>query len=89
MSVSELLALPGGRGFVEEDVRRVVANCPKQRFLLREDPTQCAGQLMIRANQGHSMEVRSIEYLLQDPLQYPLTTITEEGSQGWGWGGVG
>ena len=53
--VSDILSLHGGKEYTVEDVQRVVANCPKQRFSLRDDD-----QLQIRANQGHSMEV---EYL--------------------------
>lgn len=45
------------QGFNEDDVRRVVANCPKQRFALREDAE--TGELQIRANQGHTMKVRN------------------------------
>ena len=63
----ELLALPKGRSFVEEDVRRVVANCPKQRFLLKEME---GGPLMIRANQGHSMEVCN-GFVTEPPLRFP------------------
>lgn len=55
MSVMEVLSLHRGKGLFVEDVRRVVANCPKQRFTLRDDPS--SGQLQICANQGHSMEV--------------------------------
>ena len=52
-----ILSLKGAAsGRTEEDVRRVVANCPKQRFALRDDPE--TGELQIRANQGHSMKVR-------------------------------
>ena len=40
--------------FTQEDVKRVVENCPKQRFALR---CTADGELQIRANQGHSMEV--------------------------------
>lgn len=71
MSVSELLALPRARGFVEEDVRRVVANCPKQRFTLRES-TKEEGQLMIRANQGHSMEVCYEVIMDHPPPSHPF-----------------
>lgn len=53
VSVAAILALPSGRSFNEEDVRRVVSNCPKQRFLWKEQD----GSLLIRANQGHSMQV--------------------------------
>ena len=51
--MSNILSLPEGRDYSQEDVRRVVANSDKQRFALKEE----AGQLWIRANQGHSMEV--------------------------------
>ena len=50
----EILSLPEATkpGNTVDDVRRIVNNCPKQRFALREGPP-----LMIRANQGHSMQV--------------------------------
>ena len=58
MGVSAVLASRGNReGYTEEDVRRVVANCPKQRFALLEEPG--TGQLLIRANQGHTLKVSS------------------------------
>ena len=53
--VPDILSLPQGRQYSEEDVRRVVGNCPKQRFALREHAQ--TGQLQIRANQGHSIQV--------------------------------
>ena len=56
MSVSSALRLSKDSArFTAEDVKRIVANCPKQRFALRDDPA--TGELQIRANQGHSMEV--------------------------------
>ena len=55
MTVPDILSLQQGRQYSEEDVRRVVGNCPKQRFALREHAQ--TGQLQIRANQGHSMQV--------------------------------
>ena len=51
--MSDILSLPRGRGYSEEDVRRVVADNEKQRFALKEE----SGRLWVRANQGHSMEV--------------------------------
>ena len=51
--VSDILQLPQGQRYTEEDVRRVVANNDKQRYALKEEE----GQLWIRANQGHTMEV--------------------------------
>ena len=53
--VSAILSKDRGKSFSTEDVQRVVANCPKQRFALRDDPD--TGQLQIRANQGHTVEV--------------------------------
>ena len=55
MAVSDILSLPRGRGFTEEDVRRVVAGNDKKRFALQEEPEDKG--LLVRANQGHSMEV--------------------------------
>ncbi len=54
ISVADILAQPDAlkSGHTEADVRRIVANCPKQRFALKEGPP-----LLIRANQGHSIEV--------------------------------
>ena len=58
VAVSDVLSLPRGRGFSEADVRRVVAENEKQRFALRQDDE---GRLLVRANQGHSMEVGGLE----------------------------
>ena len=71
MSVSEVILLRNARGCSEDDVRRVVANCPKQRFTLTEDEGH---GLLIRANQGHSIEVG------QQHLQtIPLHTFWDAG----------
>ena len=43
--------------YSKEDVQRVVRQCQKQRFALRNDPA--TGYLQIRANQGHTLKVRS------------------------------
>lgn len=59
VTVSSVLSLRSGKGFSSADVQRVVAACPKQRFALRE--ASDTGQLQIRANQGHSMEVKELE----------------------------
>ena len=56
VSVSAILSLRRREGYSSADVQRVVAECPKQRFALREDPA--TGELQIRANQGHSVKVR-------------------------------
>ena len=59
MAVADILSLPRGRGFTEGDVRRVVAENEKKRFALKEEGEGEGegGRLLIRANQGHSMEV--------------------------------
>lgn len=55
--VQELLSHPRFRGYSEQDVRDVVSNNDKQRFALGNDS---CGELMIRANQGHSIEVQDL-----------------------------
>ena len=67
MTVSDILSTPQGSRYTEDDIKRVVASCPKSRFALQEDPM--TGLLQIRANQGHSMQVLypSIHYI------FPLT----------------
>ena len=57
MHVSAVLSHRRGKQYSEDDVKRVVANCPKSRFTLNEEPS--AGGLLIRANQGHSIQVAS------------------------------
>lgn len=62
IAVSDILALPRGRGFSQEDVRRVVAENDKQRFALKdEEEEEGTRYLMIRANQGHTMQVSGLE----------------------------
>lgn len=53
--LSALLQLPQFRGFSEEDVRRVVDTNQKQRFALQ--PGDPSTGPIIRANQGHSLQV--------------------------------
>ena len=55
VTVSDILATRQGSKYTKEDVKRVVANCSKSRFAIREDPV--SGLLQIRANQGHTMQV--------------------------------
>ncbi|KAL4622965.1 tRNA 2'-phosphotransferase 1 isoform X1 [Arapaima gigas] len=57
--VEDLLAHPQFHSFSLEDIERVVANNDKQRFKLRRRPSN--GQLEIRANQGHSVQVADLE----------------------------
>lgn len=56
MDVAEVLRLPQFKPWSVADVQRVVDTNDKQRFCLRPDPSR--GHLQIRANQGHSLEVR-------------------------------
>ena len=51
-----VLATKNLRRYTVQDVRRVVEQNDKQRFSLKEDAE--AG-LLIRANQGHSLQVRA------------------------------
>ncbi|XP_040903546.1 tRNA 2'-phosphotransferase 1 [Toxotes jaculatrix] len=57
--VEELLTHPQFRSYSLGDVERVVATNDKQRFKLRSHPEN--GRLQIRANQGHSVQVKDLE----------------------------
>eukprot|EP00667_Euglena_gracilis_P003040 EG_transcript_3053 len=57
VEVDVLLARQEFRGLQLPDVQRIVADCRKQRFCLKEE----AGRHFIRANQGHSMEVPDLD----------------------------
>lgn len=59
--VDDLLNYNDLRGYSPEDVRRVVAENDKKRFYLAEDPE--TGRLKVRANQGHTFEVRLLFFL--------------------------
>lgn len=52
--MKDVLELRQFQKFTVDDIRRVVATNAKQRFALQEEP-----ELMVRANQGHSFQVRS------------------------------
>ncbi|XP_036908922.1 tRNA 2'-phosphotransferase 1 isoform X2 [Sturnira hondurensis] len=69
-----LLQLPQFRSFSAEDVQRVVDTNGKQRFALQPgDPS--TGPL-IRANQGHSLQVPELELMpLETPQDLPLTLV--------------
>lgn len=77
-----LLRLPQFRGFSEEDVQRVVATNGKQRFALRPgDPS--TGPL-IRANQGHSLQVPELELMpLETPQDLPPRLVHGTFWQHW------
>uniref|UniRef100_A0A2I3H915 2'-phosphotransferase n=1 Tax=Nomascus leucogenys TaxID=61853 RepID=A0A2I3H915_NOMLE len=63
-----LLQLPQFRGFSAEDVQRVVDTNRKQRFALQ--PGDPSTGLLIRANQGHSLQV-GVPKLELMPLETP------------------
>ena len=54
--MDDLLKLQQFQKYSEDDIKKVVAENDKKRFALRNDPA--TGRLQIRANQGHTMEVR-------------------------------
>ncbi|XDV37634.1 hypothetical protein PO909_007208 [Leuciscus waleckii] len=73
--VEELLAHKQFRSFSVEDVERVVATDDKQRFKLCNHTEN--GRLQIRANQGHSVQVKDLELrkvALDDP-DYPREAV--------------
>lgn len=55
VDVDDLLQLHQFKGFNLTDIQRVVSNCSKQRFFLKQDPI--THKTYIRANQGHTLEV--------------------------------
>ncbi|XP_032009118.1 tRNA 2'-phosphotransferase 1 isoform X3 [Hylobates moloch] len=69
-----LLQLPQFRGFSAEDVQRVVDTNRKQRFALQ--PGDPSTGLLIRANQGHSLQVPKLELMpLETPQALPLMLV--------------
>ncbi|XP_058294844.1 tRNA 2'-phosphotransferase 1 isoform X6 [Hylobates moloch] len=71
-----LLQLPQFRGFSAEDVQRVVDTNRKQRFALQ--PGDPSTGLLIRANQGHSLQVGvpKLELMpLETPQALPLMLV--------------
>ena len=68
VAVSELLSLRQFRGLSLELIQSIAANCPKQRFGLKEED----GRWFVRANQGHTTKrVKSSELLT------PITSAAE------------
>lgn len=66
--ISEILVHPRFKGYNVTDIQQVVADNDKQRFLIREDETK---RLMIRANQGHSLDVPDLDVVLLSPGELP------------------
>lgn len=83
VDVSAILGLEQDRRHTEEDVRRAVANCPKQRFALREEPSS---GLQIRANQGHTIEVEDLE--LTPVLRADEAPVVVHGTNRRAWSGI-
>ncbi|XP_034453720.1 tRNA 2'-phosphotransferase 1 [Hippoglossus hippoglossus] len=73
--VEELLAHPQFRSYSLEDIKRVVVTDDKQRFKLRSHPED--GRMEIRANQGHSVQVRDLELkpVLTGSSDYPAEAV--------------
>jgi len=61
-------------GYSEQDVKRVVQNCAKQRFRL-EQSNDADGTLRIRANQGHTIRSVKDEELLVPISKTDLQSI--------------
>ncbi|XP_007943023.1 tRNA 2'-phosphotransferase 1 [Orycteropus afer afer] len=77
-----LLQLPQFRGFSAEDVQRVVDTNAKQRFTLR--PGEPSTGPLIRANQGHSLQVPELELMpLEMPQVLPPTLVHGTFWQHW------
>ena len=58
LPVADILQHRRFTGFTVAEVEAVVRDCPKQRFSLQQGE---AGQLLIRANQGHSIDTVEVE----------------------------
>jgi len=71
IKVEDVLTHKSLRNVSEENIVKVVNNCPKKRFHLQElqDEQSQTVKLFIRANQGHSMkdlDVEMVEITNQD-----------------------
>ncbi|XP_071545703.1 tRNA 2'-phosphotransferase 1 isoform X2 [Panulirus ornatus] len=58
IKLNDVLKRPKFQRVREEEVKQLVVNCPKQRFGLLEEK----GELFIRANQGHSLQVENADF---------------------------
>ncbi|XP_064402906.1 tRNA 2'-phosphotransferase 1-like [Halichondria panicea] len=80
VAVSAILSHRRGKQHTEEDVRRVVTNCPKSRFAL----TEMSGQLLIRANQGHTLQVDDLELTPILRAEDAPTVVHGTNKKAWG-----
>ncbi|XP_029470614.1 tRNA 2'-phosphotransferase 1 isoform X2 [Rhinatrema bivittatum] len=72
--LDELLHHPQFRSYTQKDVLHVVETNSKQRFTLQPHPID--GRLQIRANQGHSIQVRDLELVpIEDGPECPTTAV--------------
>ncbi|KAK8739936.1 hypothetical protein OTU49_003274 [Cherax quadricarinatus] len=55
--LEDVLRKPTFKKVKVDKVKEIVANCPKQRFALKEEN----GEFYIRANQGHSIQVDDLD----------------------------
>ncbi|KAK9760483.1 tRNA 2'-phosphotransferase [Basidiobolus ranarum] len=68
-SLEDLLKLPNFQKYSLQDVQRVVDNNDKKRYTLIKDDKD---KWWIRANQGHSLKIQSLELEeITDPALYP------------------
>ncbi|KAF6029131.1 TRPT1 [Bugula neritina] len=63
VKVEDLLKHPKFKGYNLDNIRLVVQNNSKQRFQLNED----GAEVLIRANQGHSIDVPDLELTKLEP----------------------
>ena len=68
VKVSDILNHDKVKGFKKEDIEQVVKENDKQRFSFGDEN----GELTIRANQGHSLEVPELELLELEPGELPV-----------------
>lgn len=67
--VADILKHPKYTAYTEADIRKVVEENDKQRFALE---TNDNNELMIRANQGHTMAISDLELTPVDPQETPV-----------------
>lgn len=83
ISLKDLLAHPQFHSYSVDDVKRVVETNDKKRFKLQPHPG--SGELQIRANQGHSVEVEDLELkpVLMDSPDCPAEAVHGSYLRNW------
>ncbi|CAG7815611.1 unnamed protein product [Allacma fusca] len=71
VAVADILALPRFKHYSQDDILSVVSNNDKQRFSVTTDDR---GEVLIRANQGHSFHIDEEELLeaITNPEEFPV-----------------